>query len=78
MARLITRIVGITPDERHAIRRAVAFAMRVWPNSHLGDQTPREDMRSAFRTIRNMFERHGDMEIAAGDLERDCYAYEDM
>lgn len=46
-------ITKLTPTDRQAIRRAVWLAVQYWPNAHLGEITPREDIRSAFRRIRS-------------------------
>ena len=53
-------------------RRAVTLAVRYWPNSHLGDYTPREDIRSAFRFIRARIDRGFSVESAASELESDA------
>lgn len=71
-------IIGITADEKDAIRRAVRLGMDLWPNSHLGDNTRREDMRGAFYLIRSYFGRGQSMMQAAGAIELDAYRHEDM
>lgn len=46
-------IKNLSAEERQSVRESVHMAMQYWPNSHLGDLAPREDMREAFRMIRN-------------------------
>jgi hypothetical protein len=74
MARL--GIIGITTDERDAIRYAVGTALRYWPNDG-GDETPREHIRRAFKFLRANFTR-GSLVWAAHHLEMDAQRYEDM
>lgn len=76
MARVVKRIVDISPEEREDIRRAIYFAMRVWPNAG-GDETPRENIRAAFKILRDWTVSSG-LPTAVGQLEADCYRYEDM
>jgi hypothetical protein len=65
-------------ENRRAVRDAVNLAVRYWPNSHLGDCTPREDMRSAFRWIRRGIEQGLSIQQAAGVVESDAYRHADM
>jgi hypothetical protein len=69
--------LNLTTDHRDMIRDAVSLAVRYWPNSHLGDYTPREDIRSAFKFIRSHAQRDGLMP-AIGALEDDAYRHMDM
>lgn len=70
-------IIGITPDERDDIRHAVHQALRYWPNDG-GDETPRENIRRAFRMLRQDFMRWQTMQAAAVRLEQDAYRYRNM
>lgn len=72
------RVTNLHPHERRAVREAVALAMRYWPNAHLGDQTPREDMRSAFSTIRSYVNAGDDLMVGVHAVESDAYAHMDM
>lgn len=70
-------ISNLKPETRAEIRQAVSFAMEVWPNSHLGDYSRREDMASAFRMIRRHADQDG-IHAAIGALERNAHTYVDM
>jgi hypothetical protein len=65
-------------ENRRAVREAVDLAVRYWPNSHLGDNSPREDIRSAFRWIRRGIEQGLSIQQAAGVVESDAYRHMDM
>jgi hypothetical protein len=67
----------MTTDQKQAIRSAVKLAMQYWPNSHLGDYTPREDMRSAFTILRSHAERDGILPAIAY-LETSAYRHANM
>jgi len=43
----------MTPEVKEQVRRAANEAMEYYPNSHLGDLTRRQDLHSAFRSMRN-------------------------
>lgn len=70
-------ITKLDPIERGLIRTAVKAAVKYWPNSHLGDFTPREDIRSAFRRIRVWEPRIG-LLPAVYRVEDDAFAHMDM
>lgn len=61
-----------------AVREAVSLACRYWPNSHLGDYTVREDMRSAFRLIRSHVRHGDDLFAACGRIAGDAHRYANM
>lgn len=64
--------------DRNHIRYIVRLCVTYWPNAHLGDYTPREDIRSAFMMIRSHL-KHGDtIQQALGALEMDAYRHMDM
>jgi len=65
-------------NTRTDIRRAVKLAMDYWPNAHLGDYSPREDMRSAFVMIRSHAERGDGLHAGIAAVERSAYAHADM
>jgi hypothetical protein len=71
-------IHNLTPNARKDIRHAVDLAVRYWPNSHLGDFTPREDIRSAFLRIRREVERGQPIQSAVGQVEMDAYRHANM
>lgn len=63
---------------KQAIRDAVRYAMDMWPNSHLGDRTRRQDMHSAFRVLRAHRAVKNDLWAAVGCLNGDVDRYVDM
>jgi hypothetical protein len=67
----------MTTDTRRDIRNAVYLAMEYWPNAHLGTNTPRDDMRSAFKMLRSWTD-HESIQCAIGQLERSAYSHADM
>lgn len=67
----------IRNDIRNDIRNAVQLAMEYWPNSHLGTNTRREDMRSAFRMMRSWAE-HESIQCAVGKVVSSAYSHADM
>lgn len=71
-------IYGLTADERNHVREAVAAAVRYWPNAHLGDVAPRDDLHCAFRQIRRDAMAHRDMHVACAAMLRDTDRYVDM
>ncbi len=60
------------------IRHAVGLAVRYWPNAHLGDVTPREDIRGAFHLIRMHLASGLSIQTAVGMVEADAYRHADM
>jgi hypothetical protein len=73
------KITGLNYSEnRYAVRRAVELAVHYWPNAHLGAHSPREDMRSAFRRIRNNINSGLNIQQAAAVVESDAYRHADM
>lgn len=72
-------ITKLDAQNRKDIRHAVMLAMTYWPNAHLGDVAPREDIHSAFKMIRRHAEHHfGDLYAGIGAVERDAYRHFDM
>lgn len=63
---------------RQTVEPAVRLAVHYWPNAHLGDRTPREDMRSAFYLMRSSLKRGDTLQVAAGLIEGDAYRHADM
>jgi hypothetical protein len=63
---------------RNAVGPAVRLAVSYWPNAHLGDCSPREDIRSAFYLIRSALKRGDSIQTAAGQVEFDAYRHADM
>lgn len=61
-------------DVRHAVNLALAY----WPNAHLGEVAPRDDIRSAFRMIRSRLDRGHTIQAAIGDLEASAYRHANM
>lgn len=68
----------MTVTEKQDIREAVGLAMHYWPNSHLGDCSRREDMRSAFRIIRSRAERGNGLRDGIAYLLSSAYRHADM
>jgi hypothetical protein len=77
-ARAKITIRNICADDRERVREAVRLAMEFWPNAHLGDNSRREDMNSAFRMIRSYVAAGQSVAAAAGTLENDAYRHENM
>ena len=71
------RVTGLSPEARNDIRAAVKLAVRYWPNAHLGDQSPREDIRCAFSTIR-LHAKWGTVSEGVIAVEADAYRHADM
>jgi hypothetical protein len=68
----------MTSNTRTEVRHAVGLAVRHWPNAHLGDVTPREDIRSAFLMIRNRLNRGEPIQSAIGAVLSSAYSHADM
>lgn len=68
----------MTTDTRNQIREAVKLAVRYWPNSHLGDYSPREDIRSAFRIMRSHAERGDGLSAGISNVLSSAYRHADM
>ena len=65
-------------EMRETVRDCFARAMYLYPNSHLGTYTRREDLQSAKRFIRSRLNIGWSLREAIGDLQRDLDRYEDM
>lgn len=65
-------------NTRDAVRRAVSLAVRYWPNAHLGEYAPREDIRSAFRMIRAHAASANNIHDGIAAVENDAYRHADM
>ncbi len=63
------------PNTRADLRHAVWLAVLYWPNSHLGDLSPREDIRGAFRLIRSRLRAGEHIQSAIGALETSAYRH---
>jgi hypothetical protein len=70
--------VATISEIRTTVEPAVQLAVRYWPNAHLGDCSPREDIRSAFYLIRSALQRGDSIQAAAGRVESDAYRHADM
>jgi hypothetical protein len=68
----------MTRQTRNQIREAVKLAMHYWPNSHLGDCSPREDMHSAFTIIRSHAERGDGLHAGIANVVSSAYRHADM
>lgn len=71
------RIFKLAHWERENIRQTVRMAMEYWPNAHLGDMTRLQDMRSAFKLIRDNAQLHG-LDYCIQELQRSAYRHQDM
>lgn len=67
----------MTIDLQNDIRHAVELAMEYWPNAHLGTNTRREDMRSAFKMLRSWAEVES-IQCAIGQVKHNAYSHADM
>lgn len=68
----------MTPTLKSSIRDAAGRALEYWPNSHLGDRTRRQDLRSAFLMIRSHAEATGNIWEGVYALDRDADRYVNM
>lgn len=68
----------LTEDERADVVQAVRECREYWPNAHLGTTPPREDIRSAFKMIRDRVMGGASLGSACGDLRRDAARHMDM
>lgn len=68
----------MTTDTRRSIREAVKLAVAYWPNSHLGDYSAREDIRSAFIIIRGHAERGDGLHAGIANVLSSAYRHADM
>lgn len=68
----------MTTETKNSIRNAVKLAVTYWPNSHLGDYSPREDIRSAFTIIRSHAERGDGLHAGIANVESSAYRHMDM
>jgi len=75
-----TKIHGVTfgSNLHYLIRNSVRLAVQYWPNGHLGEISPDEDIRSAFARLRMGVERGQSLIEAAHRLELDAYNHADM
>lgn len=71
-------IFRLSPTERQALRDVVLLCVAYWPNAHLGDDTPRQDIHRAFGRIRMAMATGMDFWAALGRLETDAYRHADM
>lgn len=53
------RRLTLTDRQRQQVRELAYSAMCYYPNSHLGDYTRREDLRSLFRMVRSHADAYG-------------------
>jgi len=72
------RISNLSSETRESIRSAVSLAVEYWPNAHLGDISPREDMRSAFKIIRAYVDLGHHVSDGAYAVRQDAYNCMDM
>jgi len=70
-------IVNLSRYTRDEIKEVVSQAVRYWPNSHLGTNTRRQDMHSAFKMIR-VHTEHSDIQTAIGRVYDSAAAHVDM
>lgn len=70
-------IKNISKELKDRIKQAVIFAKQVYPNAHLGEESPREDIASAVRYIRRVNVDRG-LDNAVSALEVDLHRYENM
>jgi hypothetical protein len=71
--------MNLSKEDREVIREAVTMAIDLWPNGHLGAHSRREDMRSAFVTLRHRITfKNMHPQAAATMLMVDAERYRDM
>lgn len=68
----------IGPVTKAKIFEAVTAAKTYWPNAHLGDISPREDIASAFRRLRRGVACGQTLFQAACAIEGDALRHMDM
>ena len=72
-------IFDIGPVSKDMIFQAAYECMEYWPNSHLGEYSRSDDLRSFFRGIRRGVEMHGETVYqAAQRYYIDAQRYVDM
>lgn len=72
-------IFDIGPVSKDMIFQAAYEAMEYYPNSHLGEYSRLDDLRSVFRCIRRRVSDHGQTVFqAAQDIYLDAQRYVDM
>lgn len=72
-----TTVRGLSSEMRESVRDAVNLALEYWPNAHLGDVPPREDIKSAFRMLRSWIPVVG-IHAAIGKVSESAYRHMDM
>lgn len=78
MANAVNAVTNLDVITRQEIRIAVRHAVEYWPNSHLGTNAPRQDIRSAFKMLRSHATHHGFIHAGIGAVERSAYDHMDM
>lgn len=71
-------ITGVAVATRALVREAATTAMQFWPNAHLGDYEPREDLRSAFSIMRRRVDAGETLQAAASYVLLDALNHQDM
>lgn len=74
----LPHVFDIGPVSKQAVREAVSLCRAYWPNALLGYIPPREDIASAFRTIRRRVASGETLFQAASYLQHDAYRHADM
>lgn len=72
-----SRVLNLNSAIRNDVREAVSLAVEYWPNSHLGTQSRRDDIRSAFRMLRSWSEVQS-IQCAIGRVSASAYSCADM
>lgn len=67
----------LSTHAKEELRNAVRMYVQYAPNSHLGNYTPREDIRSAFLMIRSHAEHSNDIFVGIRKCEDVARSYWD-
>lgn len=67
----------MTPNTKRDLIHAVELAQHYWPNAG-GNETPRENIRRAFRMVRSNLNVGDHIQAAIGRLEIDAFRHRNM
>lgn len=72
------KIYNLSGDDRRRVCDVVDLCVIYWPNAHLGDETPHQDIKRAFARIRAGLLRGHSIDDTLWQLEADAYRHADM
>ena len=71
------QVFNLNSEIRSDVREVVSLAVEYWPNSHLGTQSRRDDIRSAFKMLRSWAVAQS-IQYAVGRVSNSAYSCADM